>query len=1168
MNNKLFLILLLIYIAFNAIAQDVLTYESPNIKIYTRDDYSALDQNWNITQDSMGFIYVANNQALLIFDGENWQSKKMKNVWGLKANKNKEVYYGADNTFGKVTYGKQGEIILKSFASQLNKGDRNTGVIQDIFFIGDTTYFVGFNNIYVFHKDSFAFNIAAESRIFYSFSIDGNLYITHNKGKLLVVNNNQINRIQIDKNKFDSRIRDVIKYKDKTIVISDKGIFYSTEKNVKFYKAKYQSLDNDLSIEVKKGNFDRFRLLSDNNLVFISRLSGLLIYNIETGYKTFINKKSGLSTNFILNVFEDNQKNLWLPSYEGINYVELNFPVKTISAGEYTSNIITSFNKTKNGEIVYTTLNGVYKLRKDANSNKIFIHNYNLQGSYVSTVIYDNKIYVSSVIGVGEVKDGEFKQLVNFEVGYVLRKLEFDSNYMILGGGDGLSILKYENNTIKQIHHIKNTNVDSRYIVEDNGYLWFSREKGIVSRFNLNQIYEDSVIIEDFYLSDSTILNNIYIYKICNNLIAQDKDIVKKFDYKTSEFIISERYSYLNDIDPIELSVKDGNTNWISNTNELYNIDCKTGKSSRSHIFLKRFKDIKTSSIYNDEKNEKIWIGGTNKIGVIDEKKLDSNLYTFRISIRKIEVNDSVYFHGYNLNDSIAHLFNRKSKFLFYFAAQYYRAAEQNKYSYKLDGYDNSWSEWSDITFANYTNLEHGEYVFKIKAKNVFGKESEIKEYKFSVESAFYQKWYAHLLFLVIFALIIVLVIYINGKRLKAINLNLEKQIEERTIEVKEKNKELEKLSIVASETDNSVLIYDENYHLEWINEGEIKNFGYTLEQIHEKFGKSILEISFYPQIKEIIKEIENTKKGQHYNSKGKRKDGSLIWSRTTLTPILDSNNKIIKIIAIDSDITELKNAEEKITQQNTHIRHSLEYAKKIQDAVLPSLESLQKEFNDAFILFKPRDIVSGDFFWMHTNGDKTIVATADCTGHGVPGGFMSMIGNTMMNEIVKEKNITSPSYILNLMDDKMNSLFEESGSEQADGMDVAIAVIDKKEGVIEVASANQSLYVVDDGEVFEFEGDMWSVGGVFSKKAVGTFKTKVFNITGNTSLYMSSDGYQDQFGGEDDTKILKSKFIDILVEISELQIKEQKEFLSNYLINWQGKGKQTDDILVIGIKV
>ena len=1166
MNNKktILLLLLILSIVNITIAQDVSTFEAPYIKVYSRDDYKAHDQNWGIAQDSLGLIYVANNTALLIFDGEIWQKIKMQNVWGISKNKKGEIYFGADNLFGKIEYGKYGEIKPKSLIDQVDFKDRNSGLVIDIETIGDSTYFVAYRNVYLFYKDTFVASYKSKRRIIDAFVYHNKIYFTCS---LVGLSEIKGNNVIISPTKHSDFLK-LYSYKEGTIITSDSTLYYTRDKEIDLINGNFKSFDDKLAIEISNVRFNRSVLLSNDRIAFFSNQNGTLIYDLNTKNRTYINEYNGLGSNFVTSVFEDNHKNLWVSTYEGVNYVELSFPFRTINAGKSTSNIITSFTRTNNGEILYSTLSGIFKLKRAENSNQVFIHTYYKGRSFAGLVIYDNHIYSNNTMGVSEIFEDAYKQIIDFEIGYVFRKLEYDSTYMVLGGGGGLCILKYEDGTIKKVHSLRSCNVDTRYIVEDNGYMWFSLRKGMISRFKLEDIYKDSLHIEDFYHTDSTNINTIYINKICDKLIAQDIGVIKEFDYNTDKFKKVEECGGLNRFGNIELSMFDNNTNWLSNTDKLINIDCETGQLSKKYVFLKRVNNIKSQSIYNDVEDSIVWIGGSNKIGVIDKTKIDSNLYTFNVRIRNIRVNDSTIFYGYNLNDSIQRSFKRRNKFLFNFAAQYYRAVDENKYSYKLEGYDKDWSAWSDITFANYTNLDYGDYVFMVKAKNVFGKESKIERYVFTVEPDFHQTWYAKLLFIVFILLVIYLAIYLNGKRLKAINIKLEKQVEERTQEIKEQNKELEKLSIVASETDNSVMIYDENYNLEWLNDGEIRNFGYTLEEIYKVFGTKITELSFYPKINEVIKEIEETKKSVHYNSKGKRKDGSEIWSRTTLTPILDKKRKIKKIIAIDSDITELKHAEEKIISQNTLITQSLEYAKKIQEAVLPSLNNLKETFKDAFVIFQPKDIVSGDFFWMYTIGNKTIVATADCTGHGVPGGFMSMIGNTMMNEIVKEKNITSPSFILNLMDDKMNNLFKDSESGQADGMDVAIAVIDRTEGIIEVASANQSMYIVDDDEVFEFEGDMWSIGGVFSKKATGTFQTKVYTIGENTTLFMSSDGYQDQFGGKDDTKILKTKFIDLLSEISSKSSEEQEAKLYSFLKEWIGEGKQTDDILVIGIKL
>ena len=1168
MNNILKILLLLFITTFNVYAQDISTYEAPYIKIYSRDDYNAHDQNWNVAQDSLGMIYVANNAGILVFDGNVWDEISMENVWGLSANYKGEVYFGADNILGKIEYGKFGEIKIKLLNEQLPEEKRNTGVIRNVQFIGDSTYFIGFRNVYLFYKDSLINTYVTKSRISFSYIYNNQIFFICNLSKLYQISENNIVPVSINKRLFSNQKINLFSYKNGTIILTDSAVYYSDSKNVNLVNGRYKIIDKDFNKKIKKLSFTNAVLLSNDKICFYSTKYGILVYDIKTKEKTFINEYNGLSSNFVTAVYEDNHKNLWVSTYEGINYIELNFPFRTISAGNLTSNIITEFNELDNGDMVYTTLSGVYKIKKIKKSNQILIHSYGIKSSFVGIVGYDGRIFSSNTMGIGEIKDDKYNQLIDFEICYIFRKLEFNSQYMVLAGGEGIAILKYQNGKIKKVHTIRSYNIDVRYVVEDNGYIWFSKKKGVVSRFKTDEILTDTLLVEDFYFSDSTNTNNIFVNKICEKLVVEDKNAFKIFDYKTNKFIVTQKCKHLKDFGAIELSSFDNGTNWLSNTEELTSVNCETGEISKSNVFLKRINNIKVQSLYNDKRRNLIWVGGTNKIGVIDKRKIDPDLYTFRIKIRNIRINDSTIFYGYNLNDSIQRIFKKRSKFLFNYAAQYYRATEENRYSYILEGYDKEWSGWTDINFANYTNLDYGDYIFKVKAKNIFGKISKIEEYRFSVEPDFYQTWYAKSLLAIFVMLVIYLTIYLNSKRLKLINLKLEKQVEERTLEINEKNIELEKLSIVASETDNSVLIYDKDYNLEWVNEGVKKNFGYTLEQLYEEFGKNILDISFYPKITEVINEIEKTKKSVTYNSKGKKRDGNQIWSRTTLTPIVDKDNNTYKIIAIDSDITELKHAEEKIIKQNSLIKDSLEYAKKIQEAVLPSLNNLKETFKDAFVIFKPKDIVSGDFFWIHTIDNKTIVATADCTGHGVPGGFMSMIGNTMMNEIVKEKKITSPSDILNLMDKKIKDLFKDAESGQADGMDVAVAVIDKTVGTIEVASANQSMYIVNDNEVLEYEGDMWSIGGVFSINEIGVFQSKEYKISNNTTLFMSSDGYQDQFGGENDTKILKTKFIEILQDVSSKSSDEQEKILNDYFENWKGKEKQTDDILVIGIKL
>ncbi len=260
-------------------------------------------------------------------------------------------------------------------------------------------------------------------------------------------------------------------------------------------------------------------------------------------------------------------------------------------------------------------------------------------------------------------------------------------------------------------------------------------------------------------------------------------------------------------------------------------------------------------------------------------------------------------------------------------------------------------------------------------------------------------------------------------------------------------NQELEKYSIAASETDNAILIMDQNGNFEWINNGFTKLYGYTFQEFVVDKGNNILNVSSNTEMGEVLKGIRQNKKSIRYESFTTTKTGRKIWVQTTITPILDKNDEVKKLIAIDSDITELKQAEEAIRQQkeeilsqrdeleiqkerieyhHENIKSSIRYALTIQQAFLSVDKNVKTEFS-YFVLHRPKDIVSGDFYWFSKirnkpTGEKCIVAAVvDCTGHGVPGAFMSMLGNLMLNEIVDQKNQTDPAIILEMMNIGVN---------------------------------------------------------------------------------------------------------------------------------------------------
>ncbi len=266
------------------------------------------------------------------------------------------------------------------------------------------------------------------------------------------------------------------------------------------------------------------------------------------------------------------------------------------------------------------------------------------------------------------------------------------------------------------------------------------------------------------------------------------------------------------------------------------------------------------------------------------------------------------------------------------------------------------------------------------------------------------------------------------------------------------------------------------------------------------------------------------------------------------------------------------------VTAQNKEITDSIHYAERIQKAVMPYYDFLDKTLADHFIMLHPKDIVSGDFFWMTQKDELVIVAAADCTGHGVPGAFMSMLGVSFLNRIVNELGITQPDEILNeLREGIMHSLKQQIGEGKSkDGMDIALCVIDPQTRKLQFAGANNPAYIIrkngDEPELIEVKADRMPVA-IHIK--MNPFQLQEVQLQPNDSIYTFSDGYIDQFGGPKNRKFMKKRFKQLLMELNEKAMAEQQQILAKTIGNWMDhedesgkKQEQIDDILVIGLKV
>ena len=347
-----------------------------------------------------------------------------------------------------------------------------------------------------------------------------------------------------------------------------------------------------------------------------------------------------------------------------------------------------------------------------------------------------------------------------------------------------------------------------------------------------------------------------------------------------------------------------------------------------------------------------------------------------------------------------------------------------------------------------------------------------------------------------------------------------------------------------------------------------------ALEYFHLFFAvnDSLFNAEKSRQIQEIETKYETKKKEQQIKNlenekiikdlKIKKQKNFSIFLLTGFVSIF------IFLLILFSQIKKIRKANSLLAYQKKQITDSIEYASRIQTAILPPGEYISKVIPDHFILYKPRDIVSGDFYWITHKDDKIVVAAVDCTGHGVPGAFMSMLGFAFLNEIVNKETELKASSILNQLRDYVKESLHQTGKEDEakDGMDIALCIIDPAKLKLQYAGAYNPLYLIRNDDFISLKADRMPIGIHIIEKE--SFTNHEIDIQKGDIIYIFTDGYIDQFGGPDSRKFKLTPFKEMLISIKDKTMSEQKEIMETEFDKWKGDRDQIDDVLVIGIKI
>lgn len=1259
----------------DTLAQQNYELGSPFIQNYTPKDYDADPQNWCMEQDHRDLMYFGNTNGILEYDGNDWRLVQVSNfslVRSLALDSTGTICVGAVGEFGYLASTPLGELRYISLMSKLKPKDRSFTDVNNIFATANGVYFFTNNKVFHWYKDRINVipNVAPR---FGSYVYGKFLAIQEDRG-LFVLRKNKLRLLPYTRDFIVNSGNCIIMpyTTNKLLVGTEKNGFYIYDLK-KLYAAGSERVEEgdevdfvrrfytDIDGYIRHNGLQSSIKIDNNTYAFATKTGGIVMMDQNGKLLQIINKNRGLQNNNVHNLFLDRERNLWAALEDGISKIETISPITHFSELNGLESVVLSTTEI-NGIRYAGTTQGIYYLpRYNMNvedDKHVFESIRNIRTACWS--FHKEKRSVLALLGNGIARINAKSARVLRETGktYDLTKSKKFPNLLFISRYEGLSHIEIRNAASGNVS-ISDLKVyeDLAYPIwnitsDQNGNLWLATLfSGIMHiKFNSDDINDYKIEYYDYREGLPRQLNNPYV-EFRNNIlyVATPEGIYKTKipDNPTNKLKFSPENSFgqyfnENKIGCKQLYFENENRIWINSENGVglmerqgKNYNWKTVPFKNKPTYLHKF------FIDNDGI---AWICTNDGLYRYNPKIEVQRRENFNALIRNVTVGkDSIIFYGtnYDINSLRRNYFTRNvleqpkelipildhkyNSISFEFSAATYEKETDTEFKYMLVGFDKEWSKWSQRTSKEYTNLPEGTYYFKVKARNIFGKDSKEAVYKFYVEPPWYRHFLAYAGYIILFGFILYSGIKIYTRRLEAQKIRLEKIVEERTAEISQQkeeiqsqaeqlertNKELEKLSIVARETDNAVIIMNEKGDFEWVNEGFTRIFGLDINELVQEKSKNIIGPNTPPEVKEKILKCIATKETVDYEFVSRSLKNKEIWVQATLTPIVDELGNIKKLIAIDSDITRIKNAEQAIKEQAQELKKladslqetndaleqekefrigSIRYALTIQRAILPIKEQMDRLF-DSFILFRPKDIVSGDFYWyshisangepkleteLHENdnyiGDKFFLAAVDCTGHGVPGAFMSMIGNRILNEIVNERKVHNPKEILNMLNNGIKHALKQDKTDNNDGMDVCLCMMERQnQDKIKVTftGAKRPLFYFkkDKNHIETIRGDRKSIGGVRSKKSKIKFTNQEIILKKGDVMYLTTDGIIDQ-NAPNRKRFSTPRLVELLNKIALEPLNTQRTEIENALDKHQQDEMQRDDITLIGLRL
>ncbi|MBN2893183.1 MAG: SpoIIE family protein phosphatase [Bacteroidales bacterium] len=1177
-----------------------------NIDNWSKKDGLPTNSLINICQTDDGYIWISsynglirvNGQDFSLFDKENTNAFSENGVGALTTDNNGTLWMTTQSS-GLISY-KEGQFtshLTDSSLSQLYSviffdSKNRLWAASPIFglFVYSEGKYQYFNNTTLLKN--IEPNSIAEDK-------NGNIWIGTSGNGIIVYDNSDFSTYTTENGLISNWVN--------SIYIDDENLIWIGTDNglCTFTKNSFNSV-----VELKDHKINV--IISDQNKnIWLGTSNGLFLKRFKTNNYEHLNTQNGLLKNYILDLLLDKENTLWIVNYRG--------GLSRLKNGKFTcftqkdgikGTLVNSICEIEPNKLLFAFDNGYINILEN-NTISEYQLNSDLKGKRIRNVFKDSKnnLWISTYNGLLKVTEDLQEKWFLVETGFPDRYIRLvfeDSKNNIWVGTRNSGLVKInDNGTYSIFDKTKGLNVNLVMSIDEdkNGNILVGTSKGGLS------IISNEGIIKTFTKKEGLtddITFNTYVDKEGIIWVAAKGGLNLIINDKIFAFPVNS--NTLPD-SPFDILEDNNGFFWLTCSMGIMKIsrqnliDYYDGKTQLLDCILLDNNDglieseCNSTAISIKSEDGKLWFPTLNGFAMIDPEKILVNDYIPPVYIDKILVDNKEVSDFSDLN-----IKPDNKRITFYYNALSYYEPSENLYKYKLEGFEENWSEETNEKSISYTNLPPGKYTFKIIGSNNDGFWNEIgAELNIRIKPHIYQTFLFWFLAFVLFLLLIYLTYKIRVKQLKKRQQILEELIQKRTSEIVEKNEELrhqkdeielqteqlEQLSIVVQETGNSVAIFDKDLNLLWANHSYIKVYGYSDLIFPPKKQIHITKISPREDIVDIVNECINEKKSKIYNVEKKNVKGEQIWVQVTITPIIEIG-VFKQLIVIESDITELKLAEIAMTSQQNYITSSIRYAKSIQEAIFPIKKNIDKHF-DNFIIFKPKDIVSGDFYWFTTIPERCItdntipqesienpnwcsfLALADCTGHGVPGAFMSMLGNGLLNEIINIRKIYDPKEILNTINEDVRKLLKQDVTDNVEGMDIGLCLLrkEKERTYITYSGAKISLfhYQKEKKQIEQIKGVRKSIGGVFFKFTQIDFTNNQIIASKGDMIYMTSDGYIDQNNIER-RRFGTKKLHSLLEKIAENELTVQQLIIEEEHEKWKNKEQQRDDISMIGIKI